>query len=173
MRSDIDPESGSPRRPEKIYREVKTKVREQRREESKEYSNHRESANIIVSDLVANLKRSLSQREGHDEEIVNLLGEMEEAVETGDLRQIRRVAGRTSQRDQGRDRHPARAGPAPARGSVHPAARTCAPSSTRPEPRCSATPLTELHNRGAFDDSFEKTVELAPTAVRHGPQPCS
>lgn len=72
--------------------EARTTVRQQRQAESKEYAAHKEGAAILVSDLVGNLRRALSERSDDDVEVVRHLASIEEAVALGDLTEIRRVS---------------------------------------------------------------------------------
>ena len=149
-----------PKKPHKVYAEIKTIIRRQRQAESSEYSAHRESAHIIVSDLVTTLKRSLEQREGHDREIVSLLTEMEEVVERGDLKSIKRVASKTARQIKNviavqRDRDRAQL------EQLSDQLRVMREELSEAKSQMQRDPLTALLNRGAFDDAFEKTISIS------------
>ena len=164
VRNALDESSGRPISEEKVHAEVRHTVRDQRRAESSEYSKHRESAHIIVSDLVTTLKRSLEQREGYDQEIVNLLGEMEKVVAEGDLNAIRRAATKTADHirnviavQRERDKEQLEQLSSQLRGMREELADAQA--------QMQRDPLTELLNRGAFEDAFEKTVALSQASA--------
>jgi diguanylate cyclase (GGDEF)-like protein len=158
--SEVDEKRKRPVKFQKIFAEIKQLVREQRQAESSEYAAHRESAHIIVSDLVTSLKRSLEQRQGYDKEIVDLLTEMEEVVEKGDLEAIKRVAAKTAkqiknvisvQRDQDRAQLE----------KLSDQLRVMREELSEARSQMQRDPLTELLNRGAFDDALERTVSLS------------
>ncbi len=157
IRNKIDEQSGKPRAPEKTHREVRQFVRQQRKAESQEYAAHRESANIIVTDLVSKLRKSLVQKEGHDEEIVSLLSEMEKVVETGDLKSIHSIATRTatrirdvlaSQRQQEKTQLE----------SFTEQLREMRQELEEVKLQAERDPLTELFNRGSFDSALKDIV---------------
>jgi diguanylate cyclase (GGDEF)-like protein len=160
LRTVSDDVTGKPTKLIKIFAEIKQLVRHQREAESSEYTTHRESAHIIVSDLVTSLKHSLEQREGHDREIVGLLTEMEEVVERGDLKSIKRVAAKTASQikevisvERERDRAQLE--------ELSDQLRSMREALNEARSQMQRDPLTELLNRGAFDDTFEKTVDLS------------
>lgn len=164
LKNDLDPATGKPVREDRIHAEVKQTVRDQRRAESAEYSTHRESAHIIVSDLVTTLKRSLEQREGHDKEIVSLLTEMELVVEKGDLAAIRSTSARTAdhirnviavQRERDKEQL----------AQLSSQLRVMREELTEAQAQMQRDPLTDLLNRGAFDEAFEKTVALSQASA--------
>lgn len=148
----------------RTYAEIKQRVRAQRKAESSEYNTHRESANIIVADLVAKLRRSLEERQGQDSEIIQMLTEMEAAVETRDLTNIRRVCSQTAihikhvisvQRERDKEQLE----------SLSSQLRSMRQELKEAQSQMQRDPLTELHNRGAFDDAFEKTVEISQASA--------
>ena len=164
LKNALDESTGRPVSEEKVHADVRRMVRDQRRAESAEYSKHRESAHIIVSDLVTTLRRSLEQREGHDREIVSLLGEMEQVVAEGDLNAIRRAAAKTADHirniiavQRERDKEQLAQLSSQLRGMREELADAQA--------QMQRDPLTELLNRGAFDDAFEKTVALSQASA--------
>jgi diguanylate cyclase len=164
IQNDLDEQTGEPVRRDRVYAEVLHGIREQRRAESSEYATHRESAHIIVSDLVTGLKRSLEKRQGHDRETVSLLAEMEQVVDQGDLASIKRVCGKTAkhirhvitiQREQDRAEL----------ASLSDQLRSMRAELKTAKDQMQRDPLTELLNRGAFDDTFDKMVEIAHTSA--------
>lgn len=164
VKNAVDEATGKPFREDRVHADVKQTVREQRRAESAEYSKHRESAHIIVSDLVTTLKRSLEQRAGNDREIVGLLSEMEEVVKKGDLQAIRKASAKTAdhirniitiQRERDKEQL----------AKLSTQLRTMREELTEAQAQMQRDPLTELLNRGAFEDSFEKTVALSQASA--------
>ncbi|MBN2530274.1 MAG: GGDEF domain-containing protein [Deltaproteobacteria bacterium] len=145
---------------QKVYAEVRQAVRRQRKAESEEYSHHRQSASIIVADLVAGLRKSLEERRGHDEQIVKSLSEMEQAVEEGNLDDIRRVCSKTVhqikdivavQRERDQERLEELSGQL----------RSMKTELIQTQSKMKRDPLTEVLNRGAFDSTFAQTVDIA------------
>ncbi len=164
IRNTIDETTGKPVPDERIHADVKQTVREQRRAESLEYSKHRESAQIIVSDLVSTLKRFLERREGHDKEIVRLLAEMESVVEKGDLIAIRRTAAKAAetireliseQRTKEREHL----------SHLSAQLKNMREELAEAQAQMQRDSLTSLLNRGAFDNTFDKTVELSQASA--------
>ncbi len=160
IKSGIDETTGKPFREDRVHADVKQTVRNQRRAEASEYTRHRESAHIIVSDLVATLKRSLALRDGHDKEITGLLSEMESVVEKGDLLAIKRVSSQTAnhirniiatQRERDQEQL----------STLSDQLRSMREELAEAQAQMQRDPLTELLNRGAFDEAFEKTVALS------------
>jgi diguanylate cyclase len=160
IKSEIDETTGKPVREDRVHADVRQTVRNQRKAESSEYSKHRESAHIIVSDLVTTLKRSLELREGMDQEIVGLLSEMQNVVDKGDLSAIRRVSSKTAdhirdiiavQREQDQEQL----------AKLSSQLRVMREELAEAQAQMQRDPLTELLNRGAFDEAFEKTVTLS------------
>lgn len=144
----------------KIYAEIKQAVRQQRKAESSEYSNHRQSAHIIVADLVTGLRRTLEAREGQDEQIIQSLCEMEEAVEEGNLDSIRRVCSKTAYYikdvvaiQRARDKEQLE--------ELSLQLRSMKEELLETQSQMQRDALTAVLNRGAFDDTFEKTVDIA------------
>ncbi len=142
-----------------VFREVRQLIRQQRKSEAKEYSAHRESAHIIVADLVTNLRNALMEREEHDAEIVDLLGEMEHVVTEGDLDSIRRVASKTAERirdvidtQQGQDQERLK--------KLAVQLHTMREELHEAQSQMNRDPLTELLNRGIFDKALENTVQF-------------
>ncbi len=155
----LDGTAAKPARLQKVYAEIKQLIRQQRQVESVEYATYRESAHLIVADLVTTLKRSLEQREGYDQEIMGLLTEMEEVVERGDIESIKRAASKMGkqikkvialQRDRDREQLE----------RLSDQLRTMREELNEAKSQMQRDPLTELLNRGAFDDAFDKTVSL-------------
>ncbi|MCP4677767.1 MAG: diguanylate cyclase [Deltaproteobacteria bacterium] len=145
--------------PVRVYREVRQLVRQQRKAEAKEYSAHRESAHIIVADLVTNLRNALMEREEHDSEIVDLLGEMEHVVSAGDLDSIRRVASKTATRirdvidtQQSQDQERLK--------SLAVQLQTMRDELHEAQSQMNRDPLTELLNRGFFDKALKDNVQF-------------
>lgn len=145
---------------QRIYAEIKQQVRAQRKAESTEYSNHRQSASIIVADLVAGLRRTLESRRGHDEGIVRALSEMEAAVEAGNLDNIKRVCSQTVlqikdvvavQRERDQKQLEELSGQL----------RTMKEELLETQSEMQRDALTGVLNRGAFDDTFHQTVDIA------------
>ncbi|MBN2341188.1 MAG: GGDEF domain-containing protein [Deltaproteobacteria bacterium] len=145
---------------QKIYAEVRQQVRAQRKAESAEYSNHRQSASIIVADLVAGLRKTLEERRGHDEGIVRALSEMEQAVEEGNLDNIRRVCSKTVHQiknvvtvQRERDQRQLE--------ELSGQLRAMKEELLETQSEMQRDPLTEVLNRRAFDDTFGQAVDIA------------
>lgn len=145
---------------QKVYVEIRQEVRRQRKAESQEYTNHRQSASIIVADLVQELRKSLEERRGHDEGIVQALTEMETAVEEGNLNNIRRVCSKTVhhirdvvavQRERDQERL----------NDLSEQLRSMKEELLETQSQMQRDPLTEVLNRGAFDSTFSQTVDIA------------
>ncbi len=150
---------GSARNSQNAYKEVRQLVRQQRKAESSEYSAHRESAHIIVSGLVSNLRKSLVKKGGHDQEIISLLSEMEQVVDKGDLATIRRVTAKTSQRINeviASERSQEKVQLATIAKQLQVMREELQEAQTQAQ----RDPLTELLNRRTFDESLKETVEL-------------
>ncbi|MCP4601396.1 MAG: diguanylate cyclase [Proteobacteria bacterium] len=159
IKSGIDEQSGLPRDTRKTHQELRQLVRQQRKSESKEYTAHRESAHIIVADLVTKLRKSLVKKDGHDKEIVNLLSEMEKVVKSGDLRSIHAIATRTatrirdvlaSQRQQEETQLQ----------TFTEQLREMRQELEEAKLQAERDPLTELLNRGSFDKALKETVHF-------------
>ncbi|MBN2716387.1 MAG: GGDEF domain-containing protein [Deltaproteobacteria bacterium] len=144
----------------KAYAQIRQEIRRQRKAESQEYSTHRQSASIIVADLVAGLRKSLEERRGHDAGIVNALSEMEAAVEQGDLDNIKRVCSKTVhhirevvavQREKDQQQL----------ATLSEQLRSMKEELLETQSQMKRDPLTEVLNRGAFDSTFSQTVDIA------------
>ena len=144
----------------RVFSEIRQEVRRQRKAESLEYSNHRQSASIIVADLVAGLRKSLEERRGHDEGIVSALSEMEQAVADGNLDNIKRVCTKTVhhikdvvavQREKDQQQL----------AQLSEQLRTMKEELLETQSQMKRDPLTEVLNRGAFDSTFAQTVDIA------------
>jgi diguanylate cyclase (GGDEF)-like protein len=145
---------------QKVYAEIRQEVRRQRKAESQEYTNHRQSASIIVADLVAGLRKSLEARRGYDEGIVQALTEMEGAVEEGNLNTIRRVCSKTVHQirdvvavQRERDQQQL--------NELSEQLRSMKEELLETQSQMKRDPLTEVLNRGAFDSTFFQTVDIA------------
>lgn len=145
------------RHPRKTHGEIRQLVREQRQAESKEYSTHRDNAHIIVANLVSDLRKSLTENQGYDDEIISLLSQMETVVKTGDADALKRITRRTSKRirevigDQ-RNQEKKRL------DSVTNQLRKMREELSLVRSQAERDPLTELLNRGVFDSSLAETA---------------
>ncbi len=159
-----DGESEEVRSPKKVHRDVRQMVREQRQVEAKEYRAHRESAHVIVANLVTSLRKELAEKEGQDSEVAKLLEDIEQVVETGDLKAIRKVTTSASkqirqvmasQREKERENLAA----------LSDQLRGMREELKDVRSKMQHDSLTELLNRGAFDQALEKTIQIAQAAA--------
>ncbi len=153
------PDATEPRPLGQVFGEAHAVVREQRQAEAAEYRTHRESAAILVANLVGRLRQTLVQRDSHDTEIVSLLAQMEDVVALGDLESIRQVSSEAASRirDVLAERR------ASDQGELEKLSEQLATmrqelAAARTQAKRDA--LTELINRGGFDDGAGEVIEI-------------
>ena len=143
--------------PRRLHAEVRNAVRRQRLAESREYSTYRESSQILLSDLVASLRRSLEAQEAGDSEIAMQLGALERAVSSGDLSEIQRVAASTATRI--RDVLTEQRGAQRTQiDGLSQQLTTMRRELDEAQTQARKDPLTDLLNRGAFDAALAEAV---------------
>jgi diguanylate cyclase (GGDEF)-like protein len=143
--------------PRKLHTEVRSAVRRQRVAEAREYATYRDSSAILLSDLVAGLRRSLEAQEAGDTEIAEKLAALERAVTSGDLSEIQRVAASTATRI----RDVLTAQRSSQRNQIDGLSEQL--TSMRRElveaqAQMRKDPLTDLLNRGAFDAGLAEAI---------------
>ena len=84
VRRKTNAEAEAPRPVDEVHRDVRAAVREQRREESREYAAHRETARVVVEDLVRQMRRALRAQQRGFSEVLQQLDALEQAVASGD-----------------------------------------------------------------------------------------
>ncbi len=153
-------EDFEPRPLRKLFTELRQIVRTQRAAESKEYSAHKEGAQVIVANFAMSLRTALVERETQNSEVFTQLTEMEAAVATGDLGKIRSVSSLTAKyirkiitTQQADDQAQLE--------KLSEQLREMRVELNEAKTQADRDGLTDLHNRASFDKTFDKTVAFA------------
>lgn len=157
IRARIEEGAGDTRLLKQTHVQLRDTVRKQRRSESREYSAHRQSAQLIVSDLVANLRRAMELRGEQDSEAMAMLSEMENSLKTGDLKKITVAATRASRRIRAIIEEQ-RSLDVQNLDTLSKQLQTMQQELDEAQAQMQRDPLTELLNRGAFDRALEGSV---------------
>lgn len=151
--------------PRQVHADARRLVRVQRAAESRAYRAHRESAQLIVAGLVRNLRTAFAANEGRDAETLALLEAVEQAVETGDVEAIRASAARAA--DQIRHAIDARRKDAQEElRALADEVRSMRTELEETRARAETDGLTDLFNRGAFDEALDRTLPLSQATAQ-------